>query len=173
MADPTLDMREHIRQSNLIEGISDPAEVEQSMKAWAFLLDQPRLKHDVIRHVQRIITANQPGLCDDQRGAYRDVSQTNVRVGAYRPPSWDQVKILMCDWLRDLEARSPWINHVVYEGIHPFVDGNGRTGRMFMWWQQIRERQEARLFEAADRFDYYRELERTRLQFAMAEEGLS
>ncbi len=162
-------MREHIRESNLIEGITDPGEVDQSLKAWQLLLEQPRLDHDVIREVQRIVTANQRNLRDNQRGAYRDVSHTNVRVGSYRPPSWDQVADLMRDWVRNLETRTPWVNHVVYESVHPFADGNGRTGRLFMWWQQIREDEQPRLFRAAHRFDYYDELERGRRWLSVAE----
>lgn len=29
-------------------------------------------------------------------------------------------------------------HHVEYEIIHPFVDGNGRTGRMFMNWERLK-----------------------------------
>jgi Fic family protein len=163
------DMRERIRESNLIEGITDPREVEQSLKAWELLMEQPCLDHDVIREVQRIVTANQRNLRDDQRGAYRDVSHTNVRVGSYRPPTWDKVAALMHYWVRDLDNRSPWINHVIYESVHPFADGNGRTGRLFMWRQQVREGEQPRLFRAANRFDYYDELERGRRRQSAAE----
>ena len=30
------------------------------------------------------------------------------------------------------------LDHITYEKIHPFVDGNGRTGRIFMNWQRIK-----------------------------------
>ena len=38
-------------------------------------------------------------------------------------------KFIKMDW-KDL--------HVWYEEIHPFADGNGRTGRMFMNWHRLK-----------------------------------
>jgi len=39
---------EHIRQSNLIENIDDPAEDEQSMVAWLILNGTDKLSHGLI-----------------------------------------------------------------------------------------------------------------------------
>lgn len=166
MAD--LDMRQHIRESNLIEGIDDPAEVDQSLKAWAYLLGQDQLTHEVVCETQRLICWNQKDLRGDQKGHYRSVSRVNVRVGNYVAPDWHEVDDLMADWLDEHEQLSPWLNHVQFESIHPFADGNGRTGRALYWWQQVRAGEKPRLFKAAQRHKYYRELESTRLAFSVA-----
>ncbi len=31
----------------------------------------------------------------------------------------------------------PYISHVAYENLHPFTDGNGRSGRALWLWQMM------------------------------------
>ena len=98
----------------------------------------------------------------------------NVGVGAYVPPSFARVPELMQDWMRDLRT------HLVddaaaldgarladicgetlqrFEAIHPFVDGNGRVGRLLVnylltYWQRpimVFECSEREAFFAAHR----------------------
>ena len=47
--------------------------------------------------------------------------------------------------------------HVRFEKIHPFVDGNGRTGRMLMWLHEYWLGREPTLIRSneADRHYYY------------------
>ena len=67
-----------------------------------------------------------------QPGQYRTVS---VTVGGYRPPGPALVPSLMNELFSHLYkhegtqiTRAVWA-HVQFETIHPFADGNGRTGR--------------------------------------------
>lgn len=162
----TYPMRTHIEQSNLIEDIKDPAEIDQSLKAWNWLMEQDEVNHGVIMGLQRRIVLNQKDLKTNQRGAYRDLSRTNVQVGGYSPPAWMDVQDLMDDWLDGLDGREPWVNHVYFEGIHPFADGNGRTGRMLMWREQLERHVEPTMIRAAERYAYYRDLSWYRLVHA-------
>lgn len=156
-------MRELIEQSNLIEGIDDPAEIEQSLVAWDYLIKyKANLSHTTIRKVQKIITLHQTDLRPDQRGYYRDMSKVNVRVGWHIPPAWALVPAAMDAWLLEYKELDPWPAHKRFETIHPFVDGNGRTGRMLMWWQEVKSGLEPTMISAADRFVYYRRLEENR-----------
>lgn len=156
-------LRELIRQSNLIEGIVGVPEMDQSEVAWNWLYDwNMPLNHGAICKVQKIITINQTDLRPDQRGYYRDLSHTNVRVGNHVPPPWPDVKARMDNWLEDYQRVTPWEAHADFEFIHPFVDGNGRTGRMLMWWQELKAGGTPTMILAADRADYYRRLEKGR-----------
>ncbi|MEO3856178.1 Fic family protein [Acrocarpospora sp. B8E8] len=156
------DMRQHIRESNAIEGIHDPAEVDRSLKAWEWLMEHDRLTHDVVCGVQKRITWAQNDLAMNQIGFYRSVSKVNVRVGPHVPPRWDQVDDLMDGWLAELDDFSPWDNHVRFETIHCFTDGNGRTGRALLWWDEIRRGQQPTLIKASERFNYYDALQHGR-----------
>ena len=67
-------------------------------------------------------------------GRYRDIG---VTVGGWAPPHWSDVQWLMdrmIGWLRqenDPVVRAAW-GHRQFETIHPFVDGNGRVGRLLI-----------------------------------------
>ena len=76
-------------------------------------------------------------------GRYRMI---RVRVGGYVPPPPDEVSGLMFHllewWNRDAPALSPILSsailHYQFEAIHPFADGNGRTGRALALWELFR-----------------------------------
>lgn len=131
------DIRKYIKGSNAIEGIYDDREIDQSLVAWAHLQDCGGiLSHADIMKVQKIITINQTDLQPNQRGYYRGMAgnDVNVRVGKHIAPKHTEVEGLMRAWLEDMPKMTPLIGHVRFESIHPFVDGNGRTGRMLYWY---------------------------------------
>lgn len=129
------DIVRYIRGSNAIEGIFDEAEVSQSLHAWEYLMNiGDMLTHSDICKVQKIITLNQKNLQPNQRGYYRNVSGTNVSIGGRLAPDHSLVEGLMQKWLADVPKMTPLIGHIRFESIHPFVDGNGRTGRMIYWF---------------------------------------
>lgn len=151
-----LKMADHIRQSNLIENIDDPEEDRRSLAAWGWLIQQPKITQAVLLELHKRITANQ--LLKEDAGFYRRV---DVRVGAHYPPSPIIATAMIHNWLLDLthhwKALDPKEMHIAFEQIHPFVDGNGRTGRMLMWWHERKLGREPTLLRSnkADRSNYY------------------
>ena len=60
--------------------------------------------------------------------------------GGMKPPAWTDVPVLVQDWLKEVERLSGTDElelsealasvHARFEQTHPFLDGNGRTGRL-------------------------------------------
>lgn len=150
-----IDMTRHIHESNLIENIDDPQADQDSLNAWYFLRHQPALTHVIICAVQKFITSHQDDLTPLETGYYRDMAKTNVYIGGKAAPMWHMIEPLMSNWLLDYETMSPLKAHIMFEHIHPFADGNGRTGRMLMWWQEIRSGHEPTLIKFSERDKYY------------------
>jgi Fic family protein len=78
-----------------------------------------------------------------QAGEYRTI---RVKVGNYIAPPVDRVQPMMSEllkwWNGEAAKISPILSsaivHHQFETIHPFADGNGRTGRMLSLWELYR-----------------------------------
>ena len=85
-------------------------------------------------------------------------------MGAFAVPAepW-QIEERMAALLSDDKARKKRVHpiervalfHLDFEGIHPFIDGNGRTGRLLMNLELIREGYPPIDIKFADRKRYY------------------
>ena len=85
-------------------------------------------------------------ICSKIRGTHIDIRKTSVYIGnpvtkevIYTPPEGETVlRDLLANWEKflhyDADALDPLIklavSHYQFEAIHPFSDGNGRTGRI-------------------------------------------
>lgn len=99
------------------------------------------IRHDDLLALHRILadTVMDQGTA----GSYRTIS---VRVGKHIPPPATDVSGLMFELLEWWNMRatelspvlSSAILHYRFEDIHPFADGNGRTGRAMALWELYR-----------------------------------
>jgi len=147
-----------IHQSNLIEGYDDEKMDAQGLVAWRHLVQLADLRDltmgDVCK-VQKIITLTQDDLQPDWRGYYRSTSGQRVWIAGREGLAPQHIEMAMDEWLHNRLTQSPIASHVDFEHIHPFVDGNGRTGRLLMWWHQMRRDEPLTKLTAADRQSYY------------------
>jgi Fic family protein len=98
-------------------------------------------RHADILELHRILAGEV--MDQGKAGKYRTIS---VRVGRYSPPPADAVSGLMFEllewWNSASRKLSPVLSsailHYRFEAIHPFADGNGRTGRVLALWELYR-----------------------------------
>ncbi len=144
---------EFLRESNAIEGIYDDASLEQAGVAWDYLKSQPILSPGVVLTTHKILMLNQP-LRPNERGYFREIP---VYIGGHEAMNWRFIRVRIAEWCNQVMAGSdPILMHIKYEKIHPFVDGNGRTGRMFLNWQRLSRKQPLQIFTEAKRQEYYK-----------------
>jgi Fic family protein len=105
-------------------------------------LKKSPLKHEDILKLHQVIAGG--GVMDQgTEGRYRTIA---VRVGRHVPPPPDEVSGLMSElltwWNKEAPKLSPVLSsailHYRFEEIHPFADGNGRTGRALALWELYR-----------------------------------
>jgi len=100
-----------------------------------------KLRHEDVLKLHRILTVDV--MQQGEPGRYR---MFGVRAGSYVPPPPQDVSGLMFEllewWNRQAAELSPVLSsaivHYQFEAIHPFADGNGRTGRALALWELYR-----------------------------------
>ena len=129
-----------------VQGYADAARwvYGQALVPGAWSNGSPLTLTEVRQVHQRAMTpvweiAPHPAAYDAERpGNWR---QHNIQPfpGVMRPPDHTQVQALMTDWVADVNAvladpapiaEAVATRHAAFERIHPFLDGNGRTGRL-------------------------------------------
>jgi len=130
---------EFLKESNAIEGVYDVASFEQAKRAWEYLIKQDILTIGVILKTHKILMLNQ-NLLPNEKGYFRTVPVWVAgRSGIdYRMIEPTLLMQFVFETMRAYPAPDWKALHIKYEQIHPFVDGNGRTGRMFMNWTRIK-----------------------------------
>jgi Fic/DOC family len=73
----------------------------------------------------------------------RDRPGLDVRVGDYIAPAGgvvirDRLCSILNDACMECLGPTPWETHLRFEMLHPYTDGNGRTGRILWAWHMQR-----------------------------------
>ena len=95
--------------------------------------DKALVSERVIKEIHSLVLMDKP----EDKGVYRSIPVTII--GAYHePPQPYLVPVHMEQLMRDFAKEKRHsieyaaLFHLEFEGVHPFIDGNGRTGRLLL-----------------------------------------
>lgn len=166
-----------LSESNKLGGEHSEVSHAAAFEAWDYLMVAPTLTEEVVRETHSLLMAPR-GLNNSTprkwQGFYRQIPGY---VGTAAMLNWHDIPATMEEWLVGMNGVMPeevaqiidrqpdqwraamdeWGRrlHIAYEKIHPFVDGNGRTGRMFYNWHRLKHALPVNVIYADDRFDYF------------------
>lgn len=135
---------EFIKESNKIEGIYTKPD-KKSFDAYYNFIELDAIS---ISDLKEFVEVVQPDA------ALRDSvgSLMNVRVGSYiAPPGGKEIAVELQaildsvnaafnkfpDEVNNISPVTTYNTHLAYERLHPFTDGNGRSGRVLWLWMML------------------------------------
>ncbi len=178
-------MIEHSYNSNAIEGnsltlsetallikdgvtvakkpIKDYLEMIGYKNAFDYIIELAKMTNNTINE-KEIKNIHSLVLADDiHRGIYRSLN-VYITGSSHIPPQPYMISLLMDalvynykEWIKEkhvLEAIA--LFHLEFEAIHPFIDGNGRTGRLILNLELIRNGYLPINIKFTQRDDYYK-----------------
>ena len=118
--------------------------------------DKVKLTESVIRAIHSLVLMDRP----DDKGVYRRIPVTIM--GAYHEPPQPYLVSVQMEQLvagQKETKRHPVEDaamfHLNFEGVHPFIDGNGRTGRLILNLMLMQQGYPPIDVKFADRSRYY------------------
>ena len=120
--------------------------------------NKTKLRDTEIKAIHSLVLMNRP----EDKGVYRRIPVTIA--GAYTEPVQPYlIEPKLTELLAENEERKKTMHpieriarfHLAFEGIHPFIDGNGRTGRLILNLELIRSGYPAINVKFTDRKRYY------------------
>lgn len=128
-----------LKESNYIEQEWSKQALDDAISAWEYLSDKKTLTLDAILKTHEVLMQTRD-CTDAWKGKFRTGP---VWVGGREGIAHERITKEIDEWIA-------WVNqvlefsipvgeaikdqHITYEHIHPFFDGNGRTGRIFYNW---------------------------------------
>lgn len=146
-----------LKESNAIEGVYDEQSLKDSYKAWQLLFAEEALSVESVLKAHEILMTNQP-IKKEYKGDFRDVP---IWIG-YSKKSLPKpvIRSLTMDLLEDINKNEnpsdAVMHHIQFEGIHPFIDGNGRMGRIILNWELVKHlKKNLLVYTEAEKYEKY------------------
>lgn len=139
--------------------LKDHREAQNHAAAWDLVLDRAQNTESVtindVLDIHRVIL---DGL-DQRAGSFR-TTQTFINGSTVAPPRAEEVQAhmdMLGQWLehQPFDPATAFHAHLKLVDIHPFVDGNGRTGRLLTDLILMKGGYLPAIIQPEARFDYY------------------
>lgn len=148
-------MREHLEVINHRDAITFVEEIvknQESLTEWQ------------MKNIHRLILK---GIDDEYAGVYRD-QKVLISGAKHTPPDplliQEQMEQLIDWYKKEAKQLHPITRgamlHVNFVGIHPFIDGNGRTSRLLLNLELMKEGFPPIVIKVENRLDYYKALDK-------------
>lgn len=148
-----IDTIDFLQQSNFIEGEMSSEALDDAIEAWEFSLRKEQMDIITICEIHRtLMNRLNPRIAGKLRTC-------DVMVGGRVCPSYKCVPTMLHNWVKHYSSAKTEEEikkaHIEFEYIHPFEDGNGRTGRIILNWQRIKNGLPILIIREEERFEYY------------------
>jgi len=148
-------LREHLEVINHQEAI---LYVEEIVK------DEEPLTEWQIKNIHRLVSK---GIDDSNAGLYRE-EQVFIPGARHVPPAAVLIPEKMEDMINWYKIEGSYLNaiergamlHAIFVGIHPFIDGNGRTARLLLNLELMKDGYPPVIIKAENRLAYYEALDK-------------
>jgi len=127
---------EFVKESNKIEGITrDPSKEELEITHNFLLLDRVDMEA-----LHTFVSIFEPGARFRCKPGLNVLISTGAVINHRPIPGGPEVVAKFDQVVGEANAGAhPWIVHQAYETLHPYTDGNGRSGRMLWAWQMVKQ----------------------------------
>jgi Fic family protein len=155
------EITEFIKESNAIEDVWTDEAITDSLEAWEWLTSEVTtltLKDILLVHYG-ILRNIEPDIAGKLRGEIG----VDVWIGGRQGARYWDVGSRLCDWIRHINDKklAQWSGedikrmHISFEEIHPFADGNGRSGRLIYCWMRQQLDLPIHIIYENEKQDYY------------------
>lgn len=142
-----------LKESNNIEDVWDDDSLMQAKYAWDYVIKQKEMSPGVVLKTHKILMLHRP-LMPDEKGYFRKCA---VYIGGREGKPWFALPELVAEWCLKVNSSEDWKQtHVDFETIHPFIDGNGRVGRLLMLWQMNKKNLPIKIIYEKEKWEYYK-----------------
>lgn len=149
-------MREHLEVINhrdAIHFVEDIVRKEDPLSQWQ------------IKNLHRLVLK---GIHDEYAGVYRD-QQVFISGATHTPPApyliQEEMDKLMHWYETEAMTLHPIVRsamlHAIFVGIHPFIDGNGRTSRLLLNLELMKDGYPPTVIRVENRLAYYESLDKS------------
>lgn len=120
--------------------------------------EKEQLSERMIKEIHSLVLMDKP----QHRGTYRRIPVI-IQGAVHEPPQPYLVPLQMEQLVREFNGEMEGLHliekvslfHLKFEGIHPFIDGNGRTGRLLLNFELMKEGYPPINIKFKDRRKYY------------------